>query len=289
MDDAGVTPRKHKAGWTTLVVAAAAFGVLAVLERRRPLRERREDEPRHVGRNLSMGGLTAAITSAVQVPILAPAAQKTFERRLGLLHQVRMPRPLRIAAGILLLDYTLWWWHWMNHEIPLLWRFHLVHHVDLDLDASTALRFHFGEMALSVLFRAAQFRILGIDPAAASIWQTALFVSILFHHSNTRLDERLERRLSRVFVTPRMHGIHHSTVRDETNSNWSSLLSCWDFLHGTFRLDVPQETITIGVPAWQEEREVTIGRILEMPFRRQRDDWKTVTRSRGHEDRRSTS
>lgn len=266
--------KRRKSGWTTFFVATTAFVAFAAIERRRPLRKRREDDVRHVARNLGVGAVAAVVTAALEIPLLAPAARKTVERRLGLLHQLPLSRAARIAAGVLLLDYTLWWWHWMNHRVPLLWRFHLAHHVDLDLDASTALRFHFGEMALSVFYRAAQFRVLGIDPAAAAIWQTALFVSILFHHSNVRLDDGVERRLARCIVTPRMHGIHHSTVREETDSNWSSLLSWWDFVHGTFRLDVPQDAITIGVPAWQDSRDVTLGRVLAMPFQPQRDDWK---------------
>lgn len=261
------------AGWLTLFVAAGAFITMTVIERRRPLRRRRERQSRRVVRNLTVAGITAIVTAAIQIPLLSPVARRTHEERLGLLNRVDLPRSVRIVAGVLLLDYTLWWWHWMNHKLPFLWRFHLVHHVDLDLDASTALRFHCGEMGLSVFFRAAQFRLLGIDPAAAAIWQTALLVSILFHHSNIRLGETVERLLVRLIVTPRMHGIHHSTVRDETDSNWSSLLSWWDFAHHTFRLDIPQEAITIGVPAWQRVRDVTIGRILAMPFRKRRNDW----------------
>jgi sterol desaturase/sphingolipid hydroxylase (fatty acid hydroxylase superfamily) len=267
------SPRRPIPGWLTAATTAAAFLTLTALELRRPLRARRESKPRRVARNLCVAGVTAAITAALQIPLLAPIVRRTAERRLGLLNRVPLPRAVRIAGGILLLDDTLWWWHWMNHRLPFLWRFHLVHHVDLDLDASTALRFHFGEMSLSLFYRAAQLRLLGVDPIAASAWQTALLVSILFHHSNLRLAARAERRLAHLFVTPRMHGIHHSDIRDETNSNWSSLLSWWDFLHGTFRFDVPQKAITIGVPAWEKPDDVTLGRILEMPFRSQRDDW----------------
>jgi len=148
-----------------------------------------------------------------------------------------------------------------------------VHHVDRDLDASTALRFHFGEMALSVFFRMAQVRLLGVSPTAASVWQTLLLASIAFHHSNLRLPPHIERRLVRFIVTPRMHGIHHSDHRDETNTNWSSLFSWWDRLHGTLRLDIPQDAIEIGVPAYQDPRDVTVGRIIVLPFVEQRDDW----------------
>jgi sterol desaturase/sphingolipid hydroxylase (fatty acid hydroxylase superfamily) len=105
------------------------------------------------------------------------------------------------------------------------------------------------------------------------LWQTILFASILFHHSNVRLPLALERVLVRLIVTPRMHGIHHSDREDETNSNWSSMFSVWDFLHRTFRLDVPNEDVVIGVPAYRDGRDVTIGKLLTMPFRKQRKDW----------------
>jgi sterol desaturase/sphingolipid hydroxylase (fatty acid hydroxylase superfamily) len=175
--------------------------------------------------------------------------------------------------AIVLLDYTLWWWHWASHRIPFVWRFHLVHHIDRDMDASTALRFHFGELALSIPVRAAQMIVIGVDPRSLWLWQTILFGSILFHHANVRLPAGFERVLVRLIVTPRMHGIHHSNHQDQTDSNWSSLLSVWDSLHRTFRLDVPDERITIGVPAYDQADDVTIGKVLAMPFRRQRKDW----------------
>jgi sterol desaturase/sphingolipid hydroxylase (fatty acid hydroxylase superfamily) len=141
------------------------------------------------------------------------------------------------------------------------------------MDASTALRFHFGELALSVPVRALQMILIGVDSPTLWLWQTILFASLLFHHSNVRLPLRFERLLVRLIVTPRMHGIHHSDRRGETNSNWSSLLSAWDFLHRTMRFDVPQERIVIGVPAYHDPRDVTLGKVLLLPFRSQRDDW----------------
>jgi sterol desaturase/sphingolipid hydroxylase (fatty acid hydroxylase superfamily) len=136
----------------------------------------------------------------------------------------------------------------MNHHVPMLWFFHRVHHLDRDLDVSTGVRFHPGEMALSSFFRAAQVRILGVDERTLRIWQRMLLISILFHHSNLRLPEKSDRVLTNAIVTPRMHGIHHSDREEETNSNYSSLFTIWDRLHGTLRLDRPQEEITIGAP-----------------------------------------
>jgi sterol desaturase/sphingolipid hydroxylase (fatty acid hydroxylase superfamily) len=244
-----------------------------------PLRPNVESKFRRIVRNLSTGGVSLAVMTLVQAPLLQPVASWIVRERIGLLQVVEWPSGIETLLAIVLLDYTLWWWHWANHRVPFFWRFHLVHHVDRDLDASTALRFHFGELALSVPVRAAQMIAIGVNPTNLWLWQTILFGSILFHHANVRLPLSLERILARVIVTPRMHGIHHSDRQDETNSNWSSLLSAWDFLHRTFRLDVPDERITIGVPAYRDAQDVTIGKILVLPFQRQRDDWSHSSRA----------
>lgn len=162
-----------------------------------------------------------------------------------------------------------------THRVPFLWRFHLVHHIDLDLDASTALRFHAGEMALSVPFRAAQVVLLGVSPRALRTWQAFFFAAVLFHHSNARLPLRAERALARLVMTPRLHGLHHSTVREETDSNWSSGLSVWDRLHGTMRADVPQGAIDIGVPGYHAPQDVRIEPSLRLPFAKPRPSWRT--------------
>lgn len=242
-------------------------------ERIAPLRRTVEPKLRRVARNLAAGGVSLAIMSLLQAPLLQPVASWIVRERIGLLQAVRWPRWIETVVAIILLDYTLWWWHWANHRVPLFWRFHLVHHIDRDLDTSTALRFHFGELALSIPVRAAQMVLIGVDPHTLWLWQTILFGSILFHHSNVRLPLRIERVLVRLIVTPRMHGIHHSDRLNETNSNWASLLSWWDYAHRTILLSVPQAEITIGVPAYSDASDVTIGKILLLPFKRQRRDF----------------
>jgi sterol desaturase/sphingolipid hydroxylase (fatty acid hydroxylase superfamily) len=203
---------------------------------------------------------------AFEKPVTERLTPLVERRRLGLLKVARLPVWLETALAVALLDYTLYLWHVLTHKAPFLWRFHVTHHADLDMDASTALRFHFGEMTISVAWRAAQVLAIGVSPRALELWQTLLFVSILFHHSNLRLPVDLERWLVRFVVTPRMHGIHHSVVEVETSSNWSSGLTLWDWLHGTLRLDVPQDEITIGVPELRSPDEVTLVRMLAVPF-----------------------
>jgi sterol desaturase/sphingolipid hydroxylase (fatty acid hydroxylase superfamily) len=261
---------------TTALLTATAFVALTLAERRWPLRRRVEPSAPRLGRNLATAALAAAATALVQKPFIGAVTRQVQSRRLGILNQVPLPPAARTVLGVLLLDYTLWWWHWMNHKVPLLWRFHLVHHVDRDLDASTAIRFHFGEMTLSNLFRAAQIIVIGADERALAAWQRVLLVSILFHHANLRLPRALDDALARLIVTPRMHGIHHSDVHEETDSNWSSLLSWWDWLHRTMRLGVPQEAITIGVPRFSDADQLTLGELTRMPFRRGLPDgWAT--------------
>ena len=179
-----------------------------------------------------------------------------------------MPGAVRVVLGFLLLDYTLYLWHWLNHRSPLLWRFHAVHHVDLDLDTTTGVRFHVGELALAACFRAAQVLLLGVDAATLRIWQRLLFVSVIFHHSNLELPSEVERLLAALVVTPRMHGIHHSTRAHEAESNYSSLLSCWDRLHRRLRLGAPEAAVTIGVAGFSDPGEVTLERSVLLPFRR---------------------
>lgn len=259
--------------WLGVPLVLGAFGMLVWLERRRPLRRAVEPKVPRAVRNLAVAGAGAIALQLTESPMSKRLTEMVTRGNLGLLKMVRLPLWLETALAVLLLDYTLYVWHVLTHKIPFLWRFHLAHHVDLDLDTSTALRFHFGELVLSVPWRAVQILGIGVSPLALSVWQTLLLISILFHHSDVRLPLEIERWLNRVMVTPRMHGIHHSIVREETNSNWSSGLSIWDRLHGTLRLNVRQDEITIGVPAYRTLEDVELLKILAMPFGEQRPSW----------------
>jgi sterol desaturase/sphingolipid hydroxylase (fatty acid hydroxylase superfamily) len=145
----------------------------------------------------------------------------------------------------------------------------------LDLSASTAIRFHFGEMFLSGLFRTLGVILIGVSPSTILVYEVAFEAWVAFQHSNWRLPFRLEKVLIVFFVTPRMHGIHHSDIQAETNSNFSNLLNVWDRIHRTMRLNVPQESIVIGVPAYKDEHGLSVKSLLGMPFTPQRDYWKS--------------
>ena len=160
----------------------------------------------------------------VAVTIVRPSAVLMMKwaatQQFGLIHFLGPLEWPQFIVGFLLLDLSFYYWHVANHKVSLLWRFHNVHHLDPDLDVSTGFRFHFGEVLLSTMFRIVQVSATGISLTTFAAYEVVFQANTLFHHSNVRLPIRLERMLVRCFVTPRMHGIHHSQVRRETNSNY---------------------------------------------------------------------
>lgn len=217
-----------------------------------------------------MAALSAALLKFSFYPLVMAVAVFAESRQIGLRHLLGLPDAVGLVFSMLALDWTFYYWHWMLHKIPFLWRFHNVHHVDLDLDSTTALRFHFGELMISTLYRSAQILVLGISPFILILFEVMVTSFALFHHSNFRFPLRLENILNRFVITPRLHGVHHSTIRDETDSNFGTILTVWDRLHSTLRTDVPQDRIKIGVPEFQDPRELGFWNLLSLPFRKQR-------------------
>lgn len=251
------------------------FVGLVVLQYRRPLRRWVIGFRRRFFTNAGLAAPSFVVLKLALIPAEVAAAYWAQQSGFGLLNAVSHPSWIEFVVAVMLLDYVLYVWHWLNHQIPFLWRFHNVHHTDLDLGVSTAFRFHFGEMFLSGIFRVGGVVLIGAGPVTVLIYEVLFEASVAFHHSNWRLPYRLERVLSWFIVTPRMHGIHHSIVQRETNSNYSNLLTVWDRIHRTIRLNVRQDDVVIGVPGYQEnDHEHTLFGLLTLPFRRQRDYWR---------------
>ncbi len=235
-------------------------------ERRSALRVVVDSKAKRDVRNLAVAASAGAVMQLVEAPVALALARRAQRRRSGLVRWLPVPTVAREAMAMLLMDYTLYCWHVLTHRVGFLWRFHQVHHVDREMDATTALRFHFGEIAISVVFRAGQVWAIGPGPATFAMWQIFVFMCILFHHANVRLPLGWERRLARVVITPRLHGIHHSIAAEEVNSNWSSGLTVWDWLHKTLRTDVPQDKIVMGVPGFRGDSDQSLRTALALPF-----------------------
>ena len=273
----------------TAMILGAAWILLFALERLVPLRKARSALSNRLVVNGCVSALALGTAYLVVMPAASTALQHVAVQQFGLLQWIRLSPAVAIVAGIALLDLSFYYWHMANHRIPWLWRFHNVHHIDPDLDVSSAFRFHFGEVALSALFRVAQIVLIGVTPFTFALYEIMFELNTLFQHSNVRLPFAFERRLNALIVTPRMHGIHHSDVRRENQSNFSVVFSIWDRLHRTLRLNVAQSRIAIGIPAYIDGENNALASVLSLPFRRQRDYWRTAQGTVPERDERDAS
>ena len=172
----------------------------------------------------------------------------------------------RGLAAIVLFDLWMYLWHRANHRISFLWRFHRTHHSDTEMDSTSALRFHFGEIIFSSILRLLVIPLIGISYAELLTYEIILQPIIIFHHSNVALPEKLDRILRAVLVTPNMHRVHHSQIQNETDSNYSSIFSWWDRLAGTFKRREDTKTIVFGLTYFRELQWQSFVGMLRTPF-----------------------
>jgi len=253
---------------------AAIFLALLALEALRPLRSLKRRRARRWGLNLVLTALAAAAGFLVVRPAALGTAAWAEIRGFGLLHLLHLPFWGHFVLGFLLMDLTFYYWHRLNHTHRLLWRFHNMHHVDPDLDVTTSFRLHFGEVLYSVVFRLAQVGLTGVAPVTYLAYELAFNAATMFQHSNLGLPLALERPLNWLLVTPRMHGIHHSVVGPETNSNYSVVFSFWDRLNRSLRVNIPQSRVIIGVPGYLLPQDNRLLPLIKMPFVPQRPYWR---------------
>jgi sterol desaturase/sphingolipid hydroxylase (fatty acid hydroxylase superfamily) len=256
------------------VVAILVFLALLMIETRFPLRPKKRSKVARFLINVGVSALALATGATVVAPVGLRLASWNSESSFGLLRVISLPFAVEFILGFLLMDLTFYYWHRANHAFPFFWRFHNVHHVDPDLDVSTSFRFHFGEVLYSVGFRVLQVSLIGVSLFTYLVYELVFQCATMFHHSNLRLPITVERWLNKIVVTPRMHGIHHSIVKEETNSNYSVIFRWWDVMHGTLKLNVNQSDVVIGVPAYLGPDDNQFSNLIVLPFRRQREYWR---------------
>lgn len=220
---------------------------------------------RHDARNLTVGLLNALPPLAGLGALTAVVAVATEHGGWGLLNAVNAPVWVEILVGLVLLDLWMYAWHIGNHKLPILWRFHRMHHSDNRLDASSALRFHLGEVVLSYLLRLGVIAALGLTVRHVLLYELILLPVILVHHANLALPRPLEAVARWLVVTPDIHHVHHSRVQTETDSNYGSVLPWWDRLFRTFRMQSP-ERLDYGLEDWDGEERQSLRGLLLTPF-----------------------
>lgn len=265
---------------------AKATPVLAIVgivlfwaETKYQLRKRTQPRVKRIVTNSVVSIPAFSLLRFLLLPLMVKLAMKNRQSKAGLPYYYSAPPFVKTIVSFLLLDYTNYLWHVLMHKVPLLWRFHVVHHSDLDLDLTTAFRFHFGELIGSLFYRGTAVFLIGATPMNVLVYEAIFEGATQFHHTNWKLPYSLEKLLSKIIVTPRMHGIHHSMIRQETDSNYAVIFSFWDRLHRTMRLNVPQQAVVTGVPAYSNAGELTIGYLWKLPFTQIRP-WPTAFEQR---------
>lgn len=249
------------------------FGLMALLEIWLPRRARSkiDGKPVKAGRWLSHGALT--IINGVMLRLIFPAAAVgtalyAEANGWGLFNVFDTPLIIAFAVSFLILDFSVWLEHWASHKLPILWRIHKMHHADVDLDVTSALRFHPLEIILSMVWKAAIVIALGAPAFAVLLFEVVLNGMAMFNHSNVKLPLALDRIIRPIFVTPDMHRIHHSVHSIETDSNYGFNFAFWDRIFKTYTADPKdgQENMTIGLNEHQDRKPVNLLWNLVLPF-----------------------
>ena len=254
----------------TLVRTTLFFSILlmmAVAEAALPRR------PLRFGRHRWPANLGIVVIDALFIRLLLPggavaAAFWAEAHGFGLLNMVAWPHGIELLLAIILLDLIIYGQHLLFHAVPLLWRLHMVHHADRDIDVTTGLRFHPLEILLSMLIKMAVVTLLGASALAVVIFEIVLNGMAMFNHANLRLPVPLEKLLRLLVITPDLHRVHHSVIRAETNSNFGFNLSIWDRVFGTFKAQpaLGHRDMRIGLAHLQEALTHHLGFMLRLPF-----------------------
>jgi len=251
-----------------LLAFAAVLATLALAERAWPAR----GDARPSRRQVHNAGLVIIDTALLRLafPVLAVALAVSLEDSgTGLFNRLDWPLWISVPLAVLVLDLVIYWQHRLMHQVPLLWRMHRVHHSDLAMDVTTGVRFHPLEIALSMGIKLGLIALLGAPALAVVIFELVLSLGSLFTHTDIALPRRLDHALRRVLVTPSMHRIHHSTLREETDSNYGFHLSVWDRLFGSYRAQPKRDEarMPLGLEEFREAEDQRLLALLWQPAR----------------------
>jgi sterol desaturase/sphingolipid hydroxylase (fatty acid hydroxylase superfamily) len=247
---------------------AVIFSFVAIAETIFPRRILLTSKPRRWASNLLMQLVDVAILRFILPVFPVGIAFICSARGWGVLNYLQLSATPALIIGILALDLTIYIQHMMFHLTPLFWRAHMVHHTDRDIDVTTGVRFHPVEIIISLVIKLAVVAFIGVPPLAVLIFEILLNGTTMFNHGNLHIGFAADRIIRMILVTPDMHRVHHSVIRQETNSNYGFNFSFWDRLFGTYRAQpaAGHDDMKIGLNGYHDERSLRILPMLMMPF-----------------------
>jgi len=244
------------------------FALFAFWEWKAARREQTISKALRWPHNIAVALINTLLTRVILPGASLWSAYWAYNHGLGVFRLIEVPPIFSSAFTVLFLDWLIYFQHRIFHAVPLFWKFHRMHHTDLEVDVTTGVRFHPVEMGLSILFKAAVIILLGAPVFGVFLFESILVASSLFNHSNIRLSGSLDKILRSLIVTPDMHRVHHSVVPRETNSNFGFIFSVLDRIFGTY---IPQpenghEKMILGLEIFNEPKYLRVDQMLLQPF-----------------------
>ena len=222
---------------------------------------------RHASVNLVFTGIHLIIHTALAI-LIVKLSDWCAQTGFGLVYWMDAGVLWTIVIGVLALDFSSWLVHIVMHKIPLLWRFHLIHHSDTNVDVTTGLRHHPGDSLLRGIFFLILIFVSGAPMYSVMIYQTMVVLSTAFTHANINMPVKLDKALSYVLISPNMHKVHHHWKQPFTDSNYGAVFSVWDRLLGTFMKLDPKE-IRYGLDRYYpNEKDEDFVALIKKPFQK---------------------
>lgn len=186
----------------------------------------------------------------------------------GLLNHLILPVWADGLLALFVLDLVVYGQHVLFHSVPFFWRMHKVHHSDIELDVTTGIRFHPGEMVISLFIKMGTIMLVGVSPGVVLIFEVLLNATAMFNHSNVTIPLTVDHWLRKLVVTPDMHRIHHSVISEESTRNYGFNLSWWDRAFGTYRHQpsLGHEHMPLGLEQYRDPGHLTWPHLLALPF-----------------------
>lgn len=217
--------------------------------------------------NLGLWATNGLVVGVLCGACACTTARWAADHRFGLLNAFEVQPLVALLLALLVLDFVSYAWHRANHQVPLLWRFHRVHHADENFHVSTALRFHPGEVLLSLPIRLVAILLIGTPVIGVLVFEAVFMCANILEHGNFNLARKTERRLAGLFVTPALHRWHHSRDVAELNSNFGTIFAVWDRILGTLQRSDSERMVTTGLPSAGGSAN-SLRESLAAPFRR---------------------
>ena len=250
------------------IIFIVVLVLMALAESLRPKRKRNLPRMERWTTNLGLTVVNIAVLRLLGPISAVTAASYALNNDWGLLNYLSLPFYIEVIAAVIVLDLAIYFQHVASHKLPILWRFHKVHHADRDIDVTTGIRFHPIEAMLSMVYKCVIILLLGPMVLAVVVFEMLLNASAMFNHANVQLPNALDRYLRLIVVTPDFHRVHHSEIQQETDSNYGFFLSVWDRVFKTYtsQPEKGHQDMVIGLSEYQTEKPASFFWSMKLPF-----------------------